>query len=197
MRRLFAEVVERREGLLKEWGDSMADLSEEQLSRAEARGRKMIETEPRATAAHYDPAAGRVVIELANGCTYAFPAQRVQDLQGASEEDLANVEVDGAGFNLHWPKLDVDLSVPALVAGVFGHSRLDRARVGSRRRPGEIAREGGGGPLQRGQRGAAAQSGEGLTITCRTVSVHRPGRRMGGGELLPDFWRDVDQWRPG
>ncbi len=98
----------------------MADLYEEQLKRAEARGRKMRETEPRAAAAHYDPAAGRVVIDLANGCAYAFPAQRVQDLQGASEEDLANVEVDGAGFNLHWPKLDVDLYVPALVAGVFG-----------------------------------------------------------------------------
>src|SRR5208282_944625 len=98
----------------------MADLNEEQLKRAEARGRKMLETEPRAAAAHYDLAARRVVIELANGCAYAFPAQRVQDLQGASEEDLANVEVDGAGLNLHWPKLDVDLYVPALVAGVFG-----------------------------------------------------------------------------
>jgi hypothetical protein len=33
---------------------------------------------------------------------------------------LAQVEVDGAGFNLHWPTLDVDLYVPALVAGIFG-----------------------------------------------------------------------------
>ena len=98
----------------------MADLTEEQLRRAEARGRRMLEAEPRATAARYDPAAGRVVIELANGCAYAFPAQGVQDLQGASDEDLAHVEVDGAGFNLHWPRLDVDLHVPALVAGVFG-----------------------------------------------------------------------------
>jgi hypothetical protein len=30
------------------------------------------------------------------------------------------VEVDGAGFNLHWPSLDVDLYVPALVSGIFG-----------------------------------------------------------------------------
>ena len=98
----------------------MAGLTEEQLRRAEARGCRMLEAELRATAAHYDPATGQVVIDLANGCVYAFPAQRVQDLQGASEEDLANVEVDGAGLNLHWPKLEVDLYVPALVAGVFG-----------------------------------------------------------------------------
>ncbi len=34
--------------------------------------------------------------------------------------NLAAVEVDGLGFNLHWPALDVDLYVPALVAGIFG-----------------------------------------------------------------------------
>ena len=147
----------------------MADLTEEELRRAEARGRRTLEAEPRATAAHYDPATGRVVIELANGCAYAFPAQRVQDLQGASDEDLADVEVDGAGFNLHWPKLDVDLYVPALVAGVFG-TRAWIARVGSRRRAGEIARQGGGGPLQRGQRGAAAQGGKGLTSLVAQVA---------------------------
>jgi len=60
------------------------------------------------------------VVELVNGCAYVFPAQRVQDLHGASEADLSRVEVDGVGFNLHWPMLDVDLYVPALVAGIFG-----------------------------------------------------------------------------
>ena len=99
----------------------MAELNEEQLKRAEARGRKMLETEPRAVAAHYDAGAGRVMIDLANGCAYAFPADRVQDLHGASGEDLAKVEVDGAGFNLRWPSLGVDLYVPALVNGVFGN----------------------------------------------------------------------------
>ena len=93
---------------------------EAQLKAAEARGRQMLETEPRALSAHYDEATGRVVLDLANGCTYAFPAQLVQDLQGASHEDLAGVVVDGVGFNLHWPALDADLYVPALVSGIFG-----------------------------------------------------------------------------
>src|SRR5271166_4693424 len=44
--------------------DRAADLNEEQLKRAEARGRKMLE-EPRAAAAHYDAATGRVVVDLA------------------------------------------------------------------------------------------------------------------------------------
>ena len=80
----------------------------------------MLKTEPRARAARFDRKSGRVVIELTNGCAYAFPAQLVQDLRGAADDELADVKVDGAGFNLHWPMLDADLYVPALVAGIFG-----------------------------------------------------------------------------
>ena len=98
----------------------MASITETELKAAEARGRELLEREPRALAAHYDRATGRVVIELANGCLYAFPAQLAQGLRGASDDDLAKVIVDGVGFGLHWPVLDADLYVPALVAGVFG-----------------------------------------------------------------------------
>jgi hypothetical protein len=98
----------------------MAVVTDAQLEAAERRGRAIVASEPRASAVHYDRPAGRVVIDLANGCAYAFPVQLVQDLQGAGHDDLANVEVDGLGFNLHWPTLDVDLYVPALVSGIFG-----------------------------------------------------------------------------
>lgn len=98
----------------------MADLTDAQIEAAEIRGRTMIDTDPRASAAYLDRSTGRIVVELTNGCSYAFPARLVQDLQSASDEDLAGVEVDGAGFNLHWPALDADLYVPALVSGVFG-----------------------------------------------------------------------------
>jgi hypothetical protein len=98
----------------------MDRLTDAQLKRAEARGRRMLETEPRAVKAQYDAAAGRIVVELVDGCAYAFPVGRVQELRGAGGEALSEIEVDGAGFNLHWPRLDVDLHVPALVAGVFG-----------------------------------------------------------------------------
>lgn len=98
----------------------MAQTEERALEEAEARGRALAVSEPRASTARYDQATGRVVLELTNGCAYAFPAQLAQDLQGASPEDLLGVQVDGAGFNLHWPSLDADLFVPALVSGVFG-----------------------------------------------------------------------------
>jgi Protein of unknown function (DUF2442) len=109
----------------------MVDLTDGQLRSAEARGRQALEKDPRAIKAQYDAKAGRIVIDLANGCAYAFHADRVQELRGASADDLANVAVDGAGFNLHWPTLDVDLYVSALVSGIFG----TRART-----VGELAR---------------------------------------------------------
>ncbi|MDX2223212.1 MAG: DUF2442 domain-containing protein, partial [Rhodospirillaceae bacterium] len=36
----------------------------------------------------------------------------------------------GAGYGLHWPDLDVDLSVPGLLAGLFGtRAYIDRLRA--------------------------------------------------------------------
>lgn len=102
----------------------MAELTDAefnaQFEAAAARGQEKLKTEPRAVAARYDRDTGRVVVELANGCTHIFPARLAQELAGAGDDELARVEVDGAGFNLHWPALDADLYVPALVAGVFG-----------------------------------------------------------------------------
>jgi hypothetical protein len=97
-----------------------APTTDAELAAAEARGQAMLRAEPRAAAARYDRETGRVVVELVNGCLYAFPAGLIEDLQGADAAALADVIVDGQGFNLNWPTLDVDLYMPALVAGVFG-----------------------------------------------------------------------------
>ena len=98
----------------------MAELTDAELEAAEARGEEAMRTQPRAASARYDPETRRVVVELVNGCTYVFPAALAQELHGADDEALADVVIDGMGFNLHWPALDADLYVPALVAGVFG-----------------------------------------------------------------------------
>lgn len=98
----------------------MDNLTDRQMDVVEARGLTAMENEPRAATARYDRKTGRVTVDLVNGCTYMFPVHLVQDLSDAGHDDLAGVEVDGMGFNLHWPALDADLYVPALVAGVFG-----------------------------------------------------------------------------
>lgn len=108
----------------------MGDDVELLIAEAEERGRKAIATEPRAKSARYDKATGRVIVDLTNGCSFAFPVHRVQGLEGASAKALAEVEVLGLGLGLHWASLDVDLSVPGLLAGVFGTKAwLDRRRA--------------------------------------------------------------------
>ncbi len=94
-----------------------------QLPAARERGRIAAETEPRARSARYQKSTGRVVVELSNGCLFAFPARLGQGLTGASAADLAAVEVLPGGAGLHWEALDVDLSVAGLVAGIFGSKR--------------------------------------------------------------------------
>ncbi len=80
----------------------------------------LLATEPHATAARYDRAVDRIVIELSNGASFAFPPRLVQRLENATPEQLAEVQVAGAGFGLHWPSLNEDLYVPALLSGIFG-----------------------------------------------------------------------------
>ena len=76
--------------------------------------------EPRAASARYDPGSGRITVDLTNGCIFAFPARLAQELEAATDDQLAAVEVLGTGYGLHWEALDADLSVPGLLAGLFG-----------------------------------------------------------------------------
>ena len=94
--------------------------SDNQIVGAEVRGRALLESEPRATAVRYDSRSDRVVVELSNGATFAFPPRLAQDLDGATAGQLGQVEIVGAGFGLHWPGIDADLSLPGLLAGRFG-----------------------------------------------------------------------------
>ncbi len=108
----------------------MQDDLTRMIVRAKRRGERVLRTEPRARSARYDRRTGRVYVDLTNGCRFAFPARRAQGLERASDEELAQVEVLGLGLGLHWQRLDVDLSVPGLLAGLFGtRAYLDRQRA--------------------------------------------------------------------
>lgn len=98
----------------------MDDITDAEFDAATARGEAMLRTEPRARAVRYDAAVDRIVVELTSGATYSFPPWLAQGLRGASAADLAEVEVLGVGFGLHWERLDTDLSVAGLLSGVFG-----------------------------------------------------------------------------
>ncbi len=106
---------------------------------AEERGRLARRSEPRATSVRYDRKNGRIVIDLTNGCTFAFPPHLAQGLEQATDEELAAVEILGAGFGLHWEAIDVDLSVPGLLAGLFGTPAYLARKAGQATSPAKAA----------------------------------------------------------
>ncbi len=98
----------------------MAELTDAEIDSALSRGAVARATQPRASSARYDRRRGRIVVELTNGATFAFPPGLAQGLEMATAEQLMQVEILGAGHGLHWEALDVDLSIPGLLAGIFG-----------------------------------------------------------------------------
>ncbi len=106
----------------------MAEPTDAQIDAALAHGRAARLHQPCAAAARYDRQLGQVVVELTNGCTFAFPPRLAEGLETATGDQLAAVEVLGSGYGLHWEALDADLSIPGLLAGLFG-TRAHMARL--------------------------------------------------------------------
>jgi hypothetical protein len=91
-----------------------------QIPAARRRGAWEAARAPRATSARYDGESGRIVVNLTNGCLFAFPSELGEGLSGANSEDLAGIEIMPGGSGLRWEALDADLSVEGLIAGIFG-----------------------------------------------------------------------------
>jgi hypothetical protein len=100
----------------------------EKFLEANRRGQEMLATIPHALSARYDRRIGRVVVGLSNGLEISFSPRNAQGLETATWEQLREVEIDPPGFGLHFPALDADLYVPALLEGVFGSKRWMAAR---------------------------------------------------------------------
>jgi hypothetical protein len=108
------------------------DQLEHEIGRATERADRRRSRQPHALAARYDSAQGRIVIDLSTGYAVAFVPERAQGLAGARPTDLAEIEVTPSGYGLHFPKLDADLWLPALLEGVFGSRAWTAAQMGAR-----------------------------------------------------------------
>lgn len=117
----------------------MAEPTDARIDAAHEDGRVASSHEPRAASVRYDGAFGRVVVELTNGCTFAFPARLAQGLEDATEEQLAQAEILGGGYGLHWEALDADLSIPGLLAGLFGTKAHMARLAGQAKSPAKAA----------------------------------------------------------
>ena len=105
-------------------------ITEAELTAAEARMATLREA-GHAVSARYDRRRSRVVIALSTGIELTFPTHMAEELADASPDSLADIEISAAGLGLHWPRLDADLYVPALMQGVLGSKRWMARELGA------------------------------------------------------------------
>ena len=87
---------------------------------ANARGKALLAGTPTAVTARYDRRVGRVVITLSTGLEIGFKPHDAQGLETARPAQLTDIEISPSGLGLHFPKLDADLYLPALLQGFLG-----------------------------------------------------------------------------
>ena len=100
------------------------------VDQATERGEAMQSALPKATGARYDRRVGRVVIRLESKLEIAFSPRDAEGLENARPDQLEPIEISPSGFGIHFPKLDADIYLPALLEGFLGSKRWMAARMG-------------------------------------------------------------------
>ena len=95
-------------------------IDRETYETAARRAREEDAVDPRAIAAGYDESKDALVLELRCGVLLEIPRKRIPGLGESLNIDLLDVAIEGRGEYLRWPRLDVDHSVPILLANVLG-----------------------------------------------------------------------------
>ena len=106
------------------------EISEQDFQTAVLRGEET-RRNGYAVSAEYDAHQNRLVVGLSNGVVIMVPVHLLEELAEAGADDLAEIEISPAGLGLHWPRLDADVYVPALMQGVFGTRRWMAALLGA------------------------------------------------------------------
>jgi len=86
---------------------------------------------PVATAARYDRKADRVILSLNTNLEIMFSPKNAQGLEHARPSQLEPIEISPSGYGIHFPKLDADLYLPALLEGFLGSRKWMAARLGA------------------------------------------------------------------
>src|SRR5689334_11022457 len=90
-----------------------------------------LQKEPRVANVEYRPGTGLdlLILTMSDGHRHVVPREDLQGLESATKAQIAEVEIVGHGTGLHWPALDLDHYVPALLRRIYGN-RSWMARIG-------------------------------------------------------------------
>ena len=105
--------------------------SRDEFERANRHAAGLRSAMPTAVAARYDRRLRRVVIRLDTGLDVAFSPRDAQGLEKATASQFRDIEISPSGFGIYFPRLDVDIYLPALLQGFLGSSAWMAARLGA------------------------------------------------------------------
>jgi hypothetical protein len=107
-------------------------VTQSELETANTRAKELQSRVPQAVSAKYDRRIRRVVVQLSSNLGIFFSPRDTEGLESATPEQLSEIEISPSGYGLHFPKLDADLYLPALLEGVFGSERWMASWMGQR-----------------------------------------------------------------
>ncbi|MGC2161641.1 MAG: DUF2442 domain-containing protein [Silvibacterium sp.] len=105
--------------------------SRDNFELANQKARKLQASLPRAVSAHYDRRIARVVIRLNTKLDVTFSPRDAEGLEDATPSQLDAIEISPSGFGVHFPKLDADIYLPALLEGFLGSRKWMASRLGT------------------------------------------------------------------
>ena len=109
---------------------SMAKMRKDELKVTSRRTAARLRKIPWATTAQYERKRDRVVIGFSTGIEVAFRQRDAQGLERAKPDQLGKIEISPSGLGIHFPKLDADICLPALLEGFLGSKRWIAAEHG-------------------------------------------------------------------
>jgi len=106
-------------------------ISHEAFRLANERGRQQLRKTSPAVAARYDRQSGRIVVTLQSGVEISFLPMSAEGLENARPAQLREIQITPSGLGVHFPKLNADLYIPALIEGVLGSRKWMAAKLGA------------------------------------------------------------------
>jgi Protein of unknown function (DUF2442) len=106
-------------------------LTTEDIAEANARAAELRASLPHAVAARYDRKSDRIILALSSNIELMFSPRNAEGLEDATPAQLSAIEISPSGFGIHFPKLDADIYLPALLEGMLGSRRWMASRLGT------------------------------------------------------------------
>jgi hypothetical protein len=108
---------------------SMA-IRDDKFEAASGRAADRLRATATATSARYDRRTGRIVIQLSSGLEVAFRPHAAPGLENAKPDQLGKIQITASGFGIHFPRINADLYLPALLERFLGSKRWIASEMG-------------------------------------------------------------------